>query len=442
MKNKNILILSGIILKLLETFKKKRGLSESQPLYLCYSNTVYRSSYFFYKTIPMILGYKFRNKSKSIDKLHKKHSKTLVNVCNNLGGIYVKLGQQFSSSKDIFPQIYQKRLEPLLENVKPINYKNIELILKKENILNKLDFIEKTPIGVASLGQVYRASYKGNNIVLKVLKPYVKENTKGDLYVINMAIKLGLPGLTRLMSDFSRITLTEFNFLDEANIMLELKKNVSLEGIYFPNIYLEISTSKVLCLEYIKGESLLNYIKKGNVENNMYLFGKVMEVMYHQIFLVGLFTSDPHPGNFFVQERGEDKPLLIPLDFGQVGRLDKKNIEYLKRLLYALHNNNDIDILRTLDLMGFKSKKVGEHIDKLKVRYAQCMFKDYMLENVHTFNKLTNDIDWYEIPIEYMLINKAFITLTGLISFSKLDISLIDLFVIIDTAFNSGKINL
>jgi len=445
MRAKNILLLSTIILKLLDSIKKKNKrllLLGGAPLYIGYGKTICRSTYFFYKTIPMILGYKFRNKSKSMDKLHEKHSKTLLKVCNNLGGIYVKLGQQFCNSEDIFPEIYQRRLEPLLENVKPVNYKNIEALLKKQTIFSKLDFIAKTPLGSASLGQVYKAVYKGEDVVLKVLKPQVKENTKGDLFVINMAIKVGLPGLKQLMRDFSRITLTEFNFLDEGRIMLELKKKINLEGIYFPKIYLELSTPKVLCLEFINGESLINYIKKDNVGVNMYLFGKVMELMYYQIFLVGLFTSDPHPGNFFVQERENNKPLLIPLDFGQVGRLDKKNIEYLKKLLYALKYNNETEILLTLDLMGFKSKNSGKDIDKLKIRYAQCMFKDYMLENVYTFEKLSNDIGWNEIPLEYMLINKAFITLGALISFSKLNIGIIDLFIMIDNAFNSEKNNL
>ena len=97
--------------------------------------------------------------------------------------------------------------------------------------------------------------------------------------------------------------------------------------------------------------------------------------------------------------------------------------------MYALKEDNSDKILRFLDLMGFKSKNSGNEIDKLKLRYAHCMFNDYMKESMVTFSDLTKKIAWTDIPIEYMLLNKAFITLGGLLSLCNFKESLIDLFI-------------
>jgi predicted unusual protein kinase regulating ubiquinone biosynthesis (AarF/ABC1/UbiB family) len=419
--------------------KDKVNLYKSVPLGLVlgYNDVLYRVGYFTYKILPMVTEYKIANRKQTkkgvpekdihFDKLDDKYSKKIFDLCNNLGGVYIKIGQVFGGRNDIFPSIYQKRLEPLLENAKPVPYK---LIKSRIGYLeNKLDYIGKTPIGVASLGQVYKGSYLGKEVVIKVLKPKVKRDTKMDLLLTNNVLKYTLKGLTGIMKDFSEITLKEFNYLDEADVTIELDKRTTIENVYFPKVYRDLSTKNTLVLEYIEGVSLLNYMKTGSVENVGFCINKVIEIMFHQIFKLGLFSSDPHPGNFFIKET-EGLPLVVPLDFGQIGRLSKEGIENLKILMYALKDDNSKEILYRLDKMGFRSKNTGEHIDQLKVRYTHCMFNDYMKEDMVTFNNMTKDIGWKTIPIEYMLVNKAFITLSGLLSLCKLEIKLIDLFIL------------
>ena len=392
-----------------------------------YNDLLYRLGYFSYKVIPMIIDFKVLNrKNKNLDKVHDRHSKTVFDICNNLGGVYVKIGQVFGSRDDIFPTVYQKRLEPLLEKAKGVKFKDIRN--KIDYIINKLDYIDETPIGIASLGQVYRAGYLNNAIVIKILKPNVERDTKLDLYVTNKVLTKTLSGLTKLMKDFSYITVREFNFIDEANVTLELTDKINIDNIYFPKVYKELSTKEVLVLEYIDGVSLLNYMKRGSRENISYCIYKILELMWYQIFELGLFSSDPHPGNFFIKEV-DNKLIIVPFDFGQVGRLTKDHIENLKKLLYALKEDNSDKILTSLDLMGFKSKNSGDEIDKLKLRYAHCMFNDYMKESMVTFSDLTKKIAWTDIPIEYMLVNKTFITLGGLLSLCNFKESLIDLFI-------------
>ena len=416
---------------------KQINLYKTAPIGLAlkYNDLLYRLGYFSYKVIPMVIDYKVLNrKSKNLDKVHDRHSKTVFDICNNLGGVYVKIGQVFGSRDDIFPTVYQKRLEPLLEKAKGVKFKDIRN--KIDYLINRLDYIDETAIGIASLGQVYRAGYLDNAIVIKILKPKVARDTKLDLYVTNKVLQKTLSGLTKVMKDFSYITVREFNFMDEADVTLELTDKINIDNIYFPKVYKELSTKEVLVLEYIDGVSLLNYMKKGSIENISYCIYKVLELMWYQIFELGLFSSDPHPGNFFIREV-DNKLIVVPLDFGQVGRLTKDHIENLKQLLYALKEDNSDKILRSLDLMGFKSKNSGNEIDKLKLRYAHCMYNDYLRETMATVSDLTKRIDWTNLPIEYILVNKTFMTLGGLLSLCNFKESLIDLFIMFNNLKNS-----
>ena len=419
--------------------KKKVSVLKTIPIGvgLAYNTVLYRVGYFTYKIVPMVIDYKKENRRQSkkglnwddrhFDSLDEKHSKTIYDLCNNLGGVYVKIGQVFGSRDDIFPPIYQKRLEPLLENAKGQSYKSIKPLIKY--LEEKLDNFDKNPIGIASLGQVYRGVYEGNNIIIKVLKPNVKRDTKMDLLLTNFTLRYTLKGLSGIAKDFSDITLGEFNFLDEANIIMDLERRINIGNVYFPKVYRELCTKDVLVLEYIDGVSLTKYMKGGDNNKIGYCINKIFEIMYHQIFKVGIFSSDPHPGNFFIVDKG-DLPLVVPLDFGQVGRLNKKEQDNLKELVFALKNEDNEKILSSLVKMGFKSKNNNKDIDKLKLRYAHCMFNDYMKEDMLTFNNITKEIAWTNIPLSYMLVNKAFITLSGILSLCKVDIKLIDLFIL------------
>ena len=116
------------------------------------------------------------------------------------------------------------------------------------------------------------------------LRKKLERDTKLDLYVTNKVLTKTLSGLTKVMKDFSYITVREFNFIDEANVTLELTDKINIDNIYFPKVYKELSTKEVLVLEYIDGVSLLNYMKKGSIENISYCIYKVLELMWYQIF--------------------------------------------------------------------------------------------------------------------------------------------------------------
>ena len=60
------------------------------------------------------------------------------------------------------------------------------------------------------------------------------------------------------------------------------------------------------------------------------------EVFFLQVFRDGFFHGDMHPGNILINPKG----VLVPIDFGIMGRLSNKDRQFLALLLTYLLKKN------------------------------------------------------------------------------------------------------
>ena len=90
-----------------------------------------------------------------------------------LGPVYIKLGQWLSSRADILPQPYLEELSKLQDSVPSAPFDQVKPIIEREigSIDEKFDEIDPNSISGASLGQVYRGTISGQQIVVKVKRP-------------------------------------------------------------------------------------------------------------------------------------------------------------------------------------------------------------------------------------------------------------------------------
>jgi aarF domain-containing kinase len=72
------------------------------------------------------------------------------------------------------------------------------------------------------------------------------------------------------------------------------------------------------------------------------LLETAMKVHGYQIFVNGTFNGDPHPGNLILTPEGR----LGLVDFGQVKRLSPERLEQIARLVVALNDDNQGDIVK------------------------------------------------------------------------------------------------
>ncbi len=115
-------------------------------------------------------------------------------ILEDLGPTFVKIGQIMSSREDMFSERYCKELMKLRDEVAPLDYEKIKVVLSEEygcQIDEIFSNIELIPLGSASIAQVHRATLiSGEDVVIKVQRPGIYEMMERDIALIRRSSSL------------------------------------------------------------------------------------------------------------------------------------------------------------------------------------------------------------------------------------------------------------
>ena len=105
----------------------------------------------------------------------------------------------------------------------------------------------------------------------------------------------------------------------------------------------------------------------------------LFDVHAHQIFNLGCFNADAHPGNILVVDEDSERPKLGLIDFGQCKRLTKQEQYQIAKLLVSVANNDSNEIIASnFRVLGVETKNDStEYLAK----FAKLMFGP--LESYH-----------------------------------------------------------
>ncbi len=276
--------------------------------------------------------------------------KKLLRCLINLGPGYIKFGQALSTRPDLVDKKTCEYLKKLQDDMEPFSSSIAKKIIEKENhdsIDNIFSSFNEKPIANASVAQVHTAILKsGEAVAIKILKPNIKEKLFKDFiffYWVSKCLEIAIPSIKRLklsknVEVLSEVSLNELDLTLEASAAEELSENFKDNPNYkVPKIYWQFTSKNILILEYIQGIRIddINALKKAN--HNIKKITEIgTEVFFLQVFRDGFFHGDMHPGNILINPKG----VLIPIDFGIMGRLSNKDRQFLALLLTYLLNKN------------------------------------------------------------------------------------------------------
>ena len=274
-------------------------------------------------------------------------------ICEDLGPIFVKLGQTISTRKDLLSDEIANELVKLQDNVTPFDGNTAKKIIEKElgkSTEDIFSFFETKPMASASIAQVHPAKLKtGEEVIVKVVRPDIKEKIIQDIslmkkiasYLDGLSSDFKRMHLIDIVNDYEMVIYDELNLIKEAASAKQIKKNfLGASFIYIPTVHCTYLTSRVMVMERIYGIPINNKerLAKEGVSFKE-IAEKSVELFFVQVFEHNFFHADMHPGNIFIQKHNDTFRFVL-VDFGIMGSLSEFDKKYLAENFIAFFNRD------------------------------------------------------------------------------------------------------
>jgi ubiquinone biosynthesis protein len=361
--------------------------------------------------------------------LHKSHAERLRLALEELGPTFIKLGQMLSTRYDLFSCETIDELRKLQDRIHPFPADKAMAILEREferpfgTLLREFD---ETPIAAASIAQVHRAvAIDGREIALKIQRPGIETVIRRDMDILMGFAHLLLKHIPEseiydpagVVEEFRKWIGQELDFYQEGRNTDRFRRNFEKDRtVKVPVVHWDLTTSKVLALEFIRGIPIGETSKIVEAGMNRKILAKNgAKIALRAAFEFGFFHGDPHPGNFLVLEHNT----LALLDFGLVGRLDDRLGGLMGRMLSGILDKDEDRILRVLSKFG----SIGEEVDFAALRSDLRDFVDqyhgaplYQLKLDRLIREMLNLFSKHRIRLtrDLYLMGKALMEVEGI----------------------------
>lgn len=288
----------------------------------------------------------------------------LRKVLEELGPTFIKLGQILSTRPDLVGPDIAEEFSKLQSDSPRVPFEKIQHQLEQEfggaaPLKELFRSIEPTPMAAASMAQVHAAVLAdGTEVVLKVLRPGIEDLMESDMEVIAALAEFTEAHFaeqgyspTAVVREFGNELQKETDLLHEAKSTRRLYRLFKDDpNIHFPEVYLDQSTHKVLCLQHVKGQLLSRTdITSLDAKTRRAIVQNGSEAVFRMCLKHGFFHADPHPGNLFILEGGA----ICFIDCGMTGHVESRTAESLADLIKSVIDGNlDRAIRSTLALAG------------------------------------------------------------------------------------------
>jgi len=377
---------------------------------------LFRLLRFAFEAFRFVLGNLF-------ERLHLSRSgqKAPVRLClgfARLGTTAIKFGQALSMRQDMLPDEYIAALQSLQDHIAPFPsqeaMKEIERGLGRpvNEIFADLD---REPLAAASVAQVHTARlHDGREVVVKIRRPRIKSQIDRDMHALIWLTRFSMmlvPRLRhfqplRIIDDIWSNLRKEIDFRREAqNIRRFALAFADWPTVHVPGVIGDLVSETVIVQERSGGRRIDDPAVKSDGPR---LAQNFVDAYLHQIFVLGVFHGDPHPGNMFITRDGR----ICFHDFGLIGLLDQGT----RRKLAAFTNafiRQDADWLLDeaidLGILGGKMdrSRFRRGLTEIIADYAVLPLKDWSLAEAFLRVTRLGDPENVFIPFDLVVLMRA-----------------------------------
>lgn len=252
-------------------------------------------------------------------------------VLGNLRGLAAKIGQMASYVDGVVPEgqreVYQRALAKLQQQAPRSSPAQVRAVVESElggTLEQHFERFDVEPLASASIGQVHAARLRdGTDVAVKVQHAGIEQAVESDLANASMLEGLvGMLGGARFDSKTLLGVIRE-RFREELDYELEARRAQAFAAhhagdprIVVPRVFAAHSSKRVLTCALARGSSFEQACAASETERRAWA-----ETLWRFTFksLLGgrLLHADPHPGNYFFQERGR----IVFIDYGCVQQI-------------------------------------------------------------------------------------------------------------------------
>lgn len=379
----------------------------------------------------------------ALDALHESSARRIYDLCVELGGGVLKLGQFLSCRVDLLPTAYVQTLGALCDRV-PAEPLEVVIALIEEEFGRPLAEVfpvfDAAPLAAASLAQVHAAELPdGTRVAVKVQRPGIAEIVEIDVSALRVLAAVlddmvAVADLGAVASEIGASLAEELDFSAEAGHLAAF--GVILAGserVRVPAVHLAASTSRILTMDRVEGERLLDFLEgcgtrgDGGKGERDRLLGTLVDCFAAQILVHERLHCDPHPGNFLV---APDQGLVL-LDFGSVRTFEPGTGRGYAELVGAVLGGQAAKAAELLHRMGFRTR---DDDPATLTRFAELVLAAFR-ENATLAGldpaaqiaealSLARDNPIVTVPPDFVMIGRVLATLAGLLVHYRPDVDL------------------
>ena len=286
-------------------------------------------------------------------------AKKLVARMGHLKGLVMKAGQIASYMPGTLPPAAQEVMAELQAHSTPMAFPKIAAVVEAElgaPAAALFDELDERPFAAASIGQVHRARYRGEDVAVKIQYPGIEDAIRSDMKMVGVLARLSMVGSPSdggaLAGELRDRLVEECDYVREATSQeLFARLLATVDGASVPGVVRERSSKRVLTTQLAGGARLADAPAETRDRAGLVIYRACFELIFRR----AIFNADPHPGNYLVAPDGG----VTFLDFGCVRRFDVEMIRTWRALARSVIDGDQRAFRDHFTGLGFVGKAKG-----------------------------------------------------------------------------------
>jgi predicted unusual protein kinase regulating ubiquinone biosynthesis (AarF/ABC1/UbiB family) len=361
----------------------------------------------------------------------------LAAALGGLKGPIMKVAQLLATIPEALPPEYIAELTKLQSQAPPMGWAFVKRRMQAElgpDWQGKFASFEHHPAAAASLGQVHRArSHEGADLACKLQYADMQSAVEADLRQLGLLFAIRRrfdPAIdtTEMIKEIGARMREELDYRHEAKHAALYRNMLANEdSVRVPQVWPELSTGRLLTLDWLEGERLLTH-----KDDTLAVRNRLAQAMFTAWWVpfsrFGVIHGDPHLGNYSVfSEKGRPAGINL-LDYGCIRIFPPKFVGGVVDLYNGLRHNDQARVVHAYETWGFR-KLSRELIDILNI-WARFIYGPLMDDRVRTIadgvkpgdygrrqafevHKALREKGPVTVPREFVLMDRAAIGLGG-----------------------------